>query len=446
MVEGPGVDAPAQIAALVGPLAVLTAAVDEVFAACMASLSAAELMEFLRGWESHRRREEALSNRLVAEVMTRGIAGELGYSSPQALLAGVLRVDPGEAKARVRAAADLAPRVGLTGERLPPVFAETAAAQEAGSISAGHARVIVSTLDGLSAELDFDRGSQLQSQLVAAADVFAPHELAKLATRIVAHLDPDCVEPRDARQERQRAFTLAKRADGMVVATGALTPACGAALESVLDSLSAPAPAGEGPDGVVEPDRRTAAQRRHDALLDASLRLLADGGLPKGGGVASTLLITMTEEQFRTQRGYATTSHGDLISVRQSMTLAEEADVVTVVLNAAGGVVSHGRTRRLASPAQRHALYARDGGCSFPQCTVPVQWTQVHHHIPWQRGGETALHNMALVCGHHHRAFEKLGWTLSMADGAPWWIPPPWIDPRQTPLRNTHHAPATAPV
>jgi hypothetical protein len=35
-----------------------------------------------------------------------------------------------------------------------------------------------------------------------------------------------------------------------------------------------------------------------------------------------------------------------------------------------------------------------------------------------------------------------MGWTGVMIHGTPHWIPPPWIDPDQTPRRNTIHDPA----
>ncbi|SOD72490.1 uncharacterized protein DUF222 [Jatrophihabitans sp. GAS493] len=420
---------------------------DEVFQAHLESFASAELLELVQGWEAHSRRAVTVDQLLLSTLMSRGVAGEYGFSSPQALLADLLRIDPREAKDRVRAAEDLGPRRGLTGEELEPVFPLVAAEQKAGVISAAHAKVIVSTLDRLRPDLDFEHGARVQGELVEQARWFNPRDLAKVAMRIVAHLDPDGAEPRDAQHQRERSFTLGKRCDGMFIPTGALTPACGALLEAVLDSLSAPAPAADGPGGVLEPDRRTPGQRRHDAIEDASRRLLADGGLPSSGGVATTLLITMTEEQFRTQQGYATTTHNDLISIPEAMRLAGEAEVVSVVLNAEGGVISHGRERRLASPGQRLALYARDRGCCFPGCEMPVQWTQVHHQKPWQYGGETSIQTMALLCGHHHRTFEERGWTLHIVDGVPWWTPPKHVDPTQKPRRNRQHHPATmAPV
>jgi hypothetical protein len=37
-----------------------------------------------------------------------------------------------------------------------------------------------------------------------------------------------------------------------------------------------------------------------------------------------------------------------------------------VVLTDTGGIACFGRARRLASPGQRKALFARDRGCTFP--------------------------------------------------------------------------------
>jgi len=37
----------------------------------------------------------------------------------------------------------------------------------------------------------------------------------------------------------------------------------------------------------------------------------------------------------------------------------------------------------------------------------------------------------------HHRLIHHSGWEIRMADdGKAECIPPPWLDPRQTPLRN----------
>jgi hypothetical protein len=136
------------------------------------------------------------------------------------------------------------------------------------------------------------------------------------------------------------------------------------------------------------------------------------------------------------------TAHGALISLPALGCALCEAEVDTVLVNAVGGVLAFGRSRRLASKAQRLALAARDGGCSFPSCTRPASWCEAHHVVPWQHDGPTDLDNLCLVCSYHHRHFDRLGWAVTMTDGVPEWIPPPWIDPTRTPRRNAaHHLP-----
>lgn len=72
-------------------------------------------------------------------------------------------------------------------------------------------------------------------------------------------------------------------------------------------------------------------------------------------------------------------------------------------------------------------------------CDRPPGWCQAHHIIGWIDGGPTDLDNLTLVCGFHHREFAKRGWTCQMLDGVPHWIPPAFLDPHQTPRRNTSH-------
>ena len=115
--------------------------------------------------------------------------------------------------------------------------------------------------------------------------------------------------------------------------------------------------------------------------------------------------------------------------------------MIPVVFDAAGGILSYGQQRRLASCGQRHALAARDQGCSFPGCTRPPAWCEAHHVIPWYLGGPTALHNLCLLCAYHHRAFERLGWQVNIVNGVPQWTPPAWLDQDRKPVHNTAHHP-----
>ena len=121
--------------------------------------------------------------------------------------------------------------------------------------------------------------------------------------------------------------------------------------------------------------------------------------------------------------------------------LACNATVRTAVLAPNGALLDLGRSQRLATPTQKTALLARDGGCVIPGCTVPGDGCDAHHVIWWSRGGPTDIDNLALACGRHHTEIHQGDWHLQITDGVCWVTPPTWIDPRQRPLRNAAHHP-----
>ena len=99
--------------------AALSAAVDALLAAPIARYPRDELLALLRDVDSQLRRLAAVDAQLVGEIDQRHTAAELGAANTAVLLGQLLRIAPGEAAARLRAARDLAPRRGLTGEALP---------------------------------------------------------------------------------------------------------------------------------------------------------------------------------------------------------------------------------------------------------------------------------------------------------------------------------------
>src|SRR5204863_7923707 len=131
----------------------------------------------------------------------------------------------------------------------------------------------------------------------------------------------------------------------------------------------APRPAG---DGVKDP--RTAEQRRHDALSDILRLNLRAQLLPSSGGVTSTIVMTMTAEDFEQRTGLATTGHGALIPVPEAMRIAAgEYRLMNLVIDKTKGVTAYSSLHRLYTEAQRLAMIAADGpGCSFPHCPLPA--------------------------------------------------------------------------
>jgi hypothetical protein len=142
-----------------------------------------------------------------------------------------------------------------------------------------------------------------------------------------------------------------------VPADGEWTPELTALWDTILDSLSAPAPEADG-----MPDLRSPAQRRHDGMLDAAYRLLHSGSLPAAGGTPVTVMVKTTAQDLASGDGVAATGHGDVISIRQLMAMAAEAAIMSLLCGQGGEVLDLGRTQRLATKRQRLALFAATAG------------------------------------------------------------------------------------
>jgi len=99
-----------------------------------------------------------------------------------------------------------------------------------------------------------------------------------------------------------------------------------------------------------------------------------------------------------------------------------------------GEILDIGRLSRTVPRPIRRALVARDGGCAFPCCGRPPRWCHAHHIWHWSKGGPTALHNLVLLCGAHHRLIHHHGWQVRLDPdtGLPRFRAPRWIDPDQT--------------
>lgn len=399
------------------------------------ALAGPELTGLLVDLEVLRRQLDAIDQRLVAEIDRQGAFYEYGCTATPGLLTHLLNVSPYEAKARVARARDLGPRRGLTGEPLEPILPVSAAAVQAGQISCGHVDVIAKCLDRIPAEISYEASAAAEQFLVTAAKHEHPGQLKRSAQLLLAHLDPDGVQPREEELESRRAFGLRKHQDGSSTPTGRFPAELTAMWEAIFDALAAPRSSVEG-----EPDTRTAEQRRYDAVAEVLQRVLRSGTLPECGGVPVTVLIRTTPADLQDEKGgVGVTSHGTQISTSKLLQISGDAEFLSAVCSDTGGIMNYGRERRLASKGQRFALAGRDGGCCFPGCDRPAAWTEVHHIIAWLRGGPTDIANMCLLCRYHHRHFENLGWEVFMQDGMPTWRPPAWIDPERRPTRNTVH-------
>ncbi|MCV7143830.1 DUF222 domain-containing protein, partial [Mycolicibacterium fortuitum] len=133
---------------------------------------------------------------------------------------------------------------------------------------------------------------------------------------------------------------------------------------------------------------------------------------------------------------------GTKIPIKDVLRMAAHAHHFLAVFDqASGSALNLFRARRVASPAQRIMLIARDGGCTKPGCTVGAYGCQAHHATAdWAAGGNTNVDDMALACGPDNRLVDDDGGysTTITSDGVVQWHPPPELDHGQHRINYLH--------
>lgn len=362
------------------PVQVLSECFDSLRAS-LPALGDNDVVQMLRDVETLSRQAHSVMLDVVAEAETRGIAVREGFGSTQRLLAGVLRLSAGEARARVEHAAAVGGRRGLTGQTLAPRLPQTAAALAAGHLGVGQLRVITETLAALPASVPEPVREQVEADLARYGRDFAPRALRTIAQRIIATLDPDGPEPggddpvpgTPVRGE----LWLRDRRDGRLGLEGWLDPEHGAMVRSLIEQLAAPSRNTEGAEGA--PDSRTVPQRQADALIELCERARAAAEFPTSDGEPAHLTVLIDWEALRAGIGTATLDHGQHITAADARRLGCDCRVIPVVLGADSEPLDVGRASRTAPRSIRRALIARDRRCCFPGCHRPPQFCDAHH-------------------------------------------------------------------
>jgi Domain of unknown function (DUF222) len=387
--------------------------------------------------------EHALINQLDAQAGEEELGGKL-----RSALADRLHITKGEAGRRIAEAADLGKRRALTGEPLAPQLTATAAAQRDGLIGDGHVKVIRNFFTHLPADVDLFTREAAEADLAGKAGGYRPDELAKYAQRIMDWLNPDG-EFSDQERARKRGITLGKQEfDGMSRLSGLVTPELRAAIEAMLAKLAAPGacnPEDETPvvdaipdEDAVRRDSRSEAQRNHDGLLAGLRGLFASGELGQHNGLPVSIVVTTTLKDLESAAGKGLTGGGTLVPLSDVIRWASHAHHYLAIFDH-GKALALYHTKRLASPAQRIMLYAKDRGCTKPGCDAPAYHSQVHHVRGWTTTRRTDINDLTLACGPDNRLVEK-GWTTrTNTKGDTEWIPPVHLDYGQPRTNSFHH-------
>jgi uncharacterized protein DUF222/HNH endonuclease len=377
--------------------------------------------------------EEAIENLMArrTEIIQRmddiKYAQEVGAHDTARLLATRYRLDPSEARRRVRLATAL-PKYPAVAAALPTPG--NVIADEAVVLSSAQADAIVSALEKLpkSANVPVDELDAAAAQMVLAARHMNPGELRKLGEQVRNILDTDGPEPREE-AARAREEVWVKKADDGVKFGGYLAGENAEKLQTVLQAGAKPHKTDDG-----EQDPRSRGKRQADALVDALDIALASGDLPTRGGIKPHIAVTIDLNDLLDAGRQATgdLTYGDGLSASAIRRLACDAGIIPIVLGSDSQPLDVGREFRYVTNGLRNALNQRDKGCVV--CHAPPIYCDAHHLVSWFDGGVTSLANLVLLCRVDHTSLHDGHWTITIVDNQVQVTRPSWADP---PPRST---------
>ncbi|MDX1877805.1 DUF222 domain-containing protein [Mycolicibacterium sp. 141076] len=398
---------------------------------------------------------EAVDHQILAAAQTQATAKGIGAKDWPEVLHVRLRISREEARRRVRDTDNLGPRSAITGEALGPVWELVAAALAEGAINSEHVQVIAWFFGKVPLwAADPVTLLQCETDLVADARVKTPEDLRKVAADLLYKLDQDGPEPNDDEPDPKRSFVMGKqRPDGRTDVTAQLDPEGRAYWEVLFDKYAAPGmcnPADPEPcfsgtptQEQIDNDTRTVAQRQYDAFKFVGRMMLATGTSGVHNGFPVAVVATCTVADLEKRAGMALTHTGTKLPVKDLVRMAAQGsdNYLAVFDEHTGQPLYLGRAARTASTAQRLALFARDHGCTRPNCIAPASRSQAHHvNTNWRDDGPTDITNLTLACGRDNRLVDTGGWHTTMGpDGRTQWTPPPLLDVGQPRTNHYHH-------
>jgi hypothetical protein len=372
------------------------------------TLSQRDLAELLPRLVRAKRQLDAVELRLLREADRHQVGDPLGYGNTTSWWATITR----SAKPAAHRAVALAERLD------DDAHSCTATGLGAGSCSVDQAAVILEAIDALPADLVGPALRQdAEVHLVGLAEHHDPKELRVLGRKVLEVLAPEIAEEHERQvlehEEQHAAATasFAMRPDGHGSMYGRfkIPVLAGEMLGKHLAAIAAPkhqAAAGSPADGAHEDVRVWNHVSRPLRLGQAFIEYLETrhpAGTPKAGGIAATVVVTMTMENLLGDSDHAALlDTGAAISASEARRLACEAGIIPAVLGSRSQVLDLGRKARFHTEPQRVALMLRDRGCAAEHCDWPPGMCHAHHPHPWSRGGETSLKNGLLLCPRHH--------------------------------------------
>ncbi len=354
---------------------------------------------------------EAVRLELVRRLAQSDCWAGSGAASAAGWLRRETRVDGARAHCDVRTA------LGL---RQTPVLA---AAFGNGDLSRAHVDTVLRT--ALATALRAGALPVAETAITVAATRCCPKDLNRLMLTWADQVDPQSTHETEIHAHQRRYLHCSQVGDGWAI-DGFVGNEQGTEIATALNAEMAEL-RDKSPTARTD---LTPRQRRADALYQLARE--ANTSLPPSNGLPPTVMITVPLARLRGEPGQhpsatlqVTNGSGDtVISTETARRLSCDANIQRIVIDPQGLPLDIGRATRTIPAHIRKALIIRDQGCAYKGCDRPHGWCQAHHITHWANAGPTALHNLVLLCQHHHhalhdQALNDTGATVTWINGRP---------------------------
>ncbi|MGV8881842.1 MAG: DUF222 domain-containing protein [Rhodoglobus sp.] len=458
-------------------------------------LDDASLLASVARLQEHITLAQSLSATLVAEIQTRsardlghsGLAARNGFTSPEKLVQAITKSTKAEAIALVHAGrllrdADLEPvaipvstgEVDDAGCPIPlvdsdgvpvvelvetnptPWLVPVAAAVTAGTLSVASASAIKKGLGDHTPATSPSDLLNAARMLVEWSSRMDADQLFTRARQLRDEVDAAGVADRERALHDGRYLKIWQRPDGTVAGSFQYGPEDGALLIAAINAAMSPRRGGPrfvDPDAKAQAqalldDPRTNEQLQADAFI-AAMRLSIDADPHRiyGHNRPAVKVLVIRDALVADDAG-TRTGFGRIEGTHEAVSLETidrhmcDSGTIGVSFTGDGQALNLGRETRLFSKKQREVMAARDGGCiGSDSCQTPPAMCEAHHTDQWSHDGRTDVDDGVLLCRFHHMNFHNNGYRIIRDHGSFWLIPPPTIDPAQTPIRLNSNNP-----
>jgi hypothetical protein len=252
--------------------------------------------------------------------------------------------------------------------------------------------------------------------LLGHAATESPFEFAKRVEAFVQKHSADDGRSDFDKKKSRRSLRLWTDNDGMTRLSGLLDPVSGQVVKTTLDRIADQLWRRDHRDQAMPVEERSNEARYADALVQACHRADRTDNVKKTPDKA---IVVLSYDDLVEKLDAAGISpflgDGTPIPASVARRLACDAGLIPMVLGGDSVVLDEGRSKRVATDAQRAALKLQWSTCSIADCTVPFEWTEIHHVTPFNEhgaNGETNLDELTPACNHCHDLAHCPGWTV----------------------------------